>query len=278
MLATISTGGPWAKDGSACVLPGPSLRLEDIGVHRDGRRILEIDALDIGGREFTVILGQNGSGKSTLLRLLARQLTPDRGRIWLGGEPLAALGQRAFARAVAYLPQHLPTSEDILVAELVKLGRFPWRGLLGSWRPQDAHIVAAAMEQADVLRFADARLSQLSGGELQRAWLAMLLAQQGQLMLLDEPTSALDLAHQYDLMRRLKRLGRATGCGIVVVLHDINLAMDVADRILALKDGRVFFDRPAAAAGEAGTLSALYGIALQVVDLASSGRKFAVVQ
>ncbi|MCQ4311666.1 ABC transporter ATP-binding protein [Pseudomonas stutzeri] len=253
------------------------LSLHDIQVRRDGRIILALDHLQLAEGQFTVILGHNGSGKSTLMNLIARQFTPDTGRIALEGKPLGAYSQREFARRVAFLPQHLPEVAGLTVRELVRLGRFPWRGLLGRWQAEDSQVIERALRQTDIAHFADHLADSLSGGERQRAWIAMLLAQESPLLLLDEPTSALDLAHQYQLMALLRELNRETGRGIIAILHDVNLATRYADRIVALKGGRLFFDGTAEQLLSGERLSALYEIDIELIDQPGQGRKIAVV-
>lgn len=253
------------------------LSLHDIQVRRDGRIILTLDHLQLAAGQFTVILGHNGSGKSTLMNLIARQFTPDTGRIALDGKPLEAYRQRDFARRVAFLPQHLPEVAGLTVRELVRLGRFPWRGLLGRWQAEDSRVIEWALRQTDIAHYADHLADSLSGGERQRAWIAMLLAQESPLLLLDEPTSALDLAHQYQLMALLRELNRETGRGIIAILHDVNLATRYADRIVALKGGRLFFDGTAEQLLSGDRLSALYEIGIELIDQPGQGRKIAVV-
>ncbi len=247
-------------------------RLNDIRVLRDGRQTLALDELRIAGYAFTVILGHNGSGKSTLMNLLARQLTPDQGRIELDGRPLEGYAQRDFARHVAFLPQRLPEVAGLSVSELVRLGRFPWRGLLGRWRAEDPRQIEQAMAQTDVAGYAEHLADSLSGGERQRAWIAMLLAQQSPLLLLDEPTSALDLGHQYELMELLRQLNRDTGRGIVAILHDINLTTRYADRIIALKRGELFFDGSPDALLDSPRLGQLYDIDIELLEQPGRGR------
>lgn len=240
------------------------LELNNIRVHRQGRDILSVDSLKLATNEVTVILGHNGSGKSTLMKLLARQLLPDQGELRLNGQLLSAYSQRELAREIAFLPQQLPPVAGMDVRELVLQGRYPWRGLLARWNEQDQRLVEDAMAQTDVLRYADQLTDLLSGGERQRAWVAMLLAQQSPLLLLDEPTSALDLSHQYELMSLLHRLNRKTGRGVMVILHDINLAIRFADRILALKQGRPAFEGVPDALLSERTLSELYDIDIRL--------------
>ncbi len=242
------------------------LHLSSIQVERQGRTILAIDELNLNEKEITVILGHNGSGKSTLMKLLARQIVPDRGDILFDGQPLSLMSQKILARNIAYLPQHLPTADGLNVRELVRLGRFPWRGLLGRWQQDDEQFIEQAISDTDLDEYADSAVDSMSGGERQRAWIAMLLAQQTPYMLLDEPTSALDLSHQYSLMSLLHRLNRATGRGVVIILHDINLAARFADRILALKQGVIIFDDKPQALMNNESLTALYDMPIQTLQ------------
>ena len=253
------------------------LSLRNIRVARDGRQILAVPALTIDPSAFTVILGHNGSGKSTMMNLLAKQALPDQGAIELDGQALSAISARDFARKVAFLPQQLPQIDGLTVFELVSLGRYPWRGMLGRWRDEDSRLVRQAMRDTDVLHQAERPVELLSGGERQRAWLAMLLAQESPLILLDEPTSALDLAHQYELMSLLSRLNHQSGRGIIAILHDVNLAARYAQRIIALKHGQVFFDGAPAQLLDSPLLTGLFGIPIQLLPQDTSRPPIAVV-
>lgn len=253
------------------------LSLQEVEVHREGRCLLQVQRLQIACDRFTVILGHNGSGKSTLMNLMARQSQADCGQISLHGLPLARYGARDFARQVAFVPQRFPETPGLTVRELVLLGRYPWRGLLGRWQAEDHRLTEQALEQTDSVRYAEHLAERLSGGERQRAWIAMALAQQAPLLMLDEPTSALDLAHQYELMALLHRLNRQAGRGIVAILHDINLATRFASRIIALKQGRVFFDGTPAQLLCADLLSELYGVSIELLHQPGQEHALAVV-
>ena len=253
------------------------IEVEGVSVSHGARQVLMAERLSIARSDLTVILGHNGSGKSTLMNILARQTKPDSGAVSLDGTPLHRLSQRDLARAVAYLPQRLPNVAGLTVRELVYLGRFAWRGALGRWRSEDRDAVEEAMALTHVATYAETLVDHLSGGERQRAWVAMLLAQQSPFLLLDEPTSALDLAHQYDLMALLSSLNREEGKGVVVVLHDVNLATRYAGRIIALKRGEVAFDGSSEALLSSAVLSALYDIDIHLVDHPLAATKIAVV-
>lgn len=239
--------------------------LAGIAVRYDGRAVLAIESLAIPSDRVTVILGPNGSGKSTLMDLLARQKQPTTGYIRYDGRRIASFTTRDYARAIAYLPQHLPDVPGLNVGELCALGRFPWRGALGRWTPDDETIIDAALESVDLLPFKDRTADRLSGGERQRAWIAMLLAQQAPVLMLDEPISALDLAHQIEVLSLLRSLNRSKGHGVLIILHDVNLAARYADRIVALRGGELFFEGEPGVFMDTAILSRLYDVRLDLV-------------
>ncbi len=251
--------------------------LNNIRVNRGGRDILTIDELKIDSQAFTVVLGHNGSGKSTMVNLLAGQTTPDTGSITLNGEALSSLSAKKLAQQIAFLPQKLPDVAGLTVQELVRLGRFPWRGTFGRWKNEDQQIIEHAMQQTDTAKYADHLADRLSGGERQRAWVSMLLAQQSPVLILDEPTSALDVGHQYQLMTLLSELNQATGKGIIVILHDLNLALRYATQIIALHQGKVAFTGPTDVLHNEPALSQLYGAQIQLIDHPQQASKVAIV-
>jgi iron complex transport system ATP-binding protein len=217
----------------------PFLTMSQITYRADGKTILSgIDLTLERGRVYGLV-GRNGSGKSTLLKIMARQVTPTSGTASLQGEALTNWGSRAFARLVAYMPQFTPHTDGMTVSELVALGRFPWHGTLGRFTSSDRKLVEDAIERTDLARFADSSVASMSGGERQRAWIAMMLAQNAQCLLLDEPTSALDLLHEDGVLALLQEISHERGLTIVVVLHDINLAARYCDEIVALKSGQI---------------------------------------
>lgn len=251
--------------------------LVQISIERSKRRILDISQLAIPSDKITVILGHNGSGKTTLMQCLARQLLPDEGNIRFNNTPLGSLSQRKLAQQVAFLPQHVPTSSGLTVEELVQLGRFPWRGVWGKQQQKDKNIVRSSIQQVGIEEYSQRFIEDLSGGERQRAWIAMLLAQQSPVLLLDEPTSALDIAHQYGLMDLLQKLNRETGQGMILILHDINLATRYADHILAMKQGQIFFQGTPDALMEPKKLEALYGVPMFLIPHPNHNSKVAIV-
>lgn len=194
-------------------------------------RIERIDATFEAGR-ITAICGPNGAGKSTLLQCLAGLIAPHRGAVLLDGAPLPRGRERA--RRIGYLPQVGEVAWDLSVAGLAALGRLP-HGDRGETQ------VAAALAALDLAGLADRPVSTLSGGERARALLARVLAGEPAWILADEPLAALDLAHQLALLGHL-RAAAARGTGVVLVLHDLALAMNHADRVVVLDRGRVAAD------------------------------------
>ena len=257
-------------------------QLSNIQIVRGGRQILAIDQLNIPTNELTVVLGHNGSGKSTLVNLLSGQMSPDKGSVELNGQNLSSLKTKELAKQIAYLPQKLPASAGLTVEELVRLGRFPWRGALGRWNAEDKQIISQAMQRTGVTLFAQALADDLSGGERQRAWVSMLLAQQSPILILDEPTSALDVHHQFQLMALLSELNKTENVGIIVILHDLNLALRYATHIVALKKGQIAFEGKAEILLDEARLSDLYESPITLLDHPTpadtlASRKVAVV-
>lgn len=241
-------------------------KLENIRVRHGERTVLDLDSLELPTDRVTVILGHNGSGKSTMMNLLAQQNRPTEGQISLHGKKLESYGARQFARSAAFMPQRLPGTSGLTVNELVKLGRFPWRGLIGRWQQEDQVSVTEALQDTDISQYRDTLVDQLSGGERQRAWVSMLLAQNAPLLLLDEPTSALDLCHQYDLLTLLKRLNRERQRGVILILHDLNMALRFADHIVGLKQGKVAFQGSPTEIQDEAALSDLYSIPIRLLQ------------
>jgi iron complex transport system ATP-binding protein len=222
---------------------------EPVGIHVEGvhfgypaRPVLNGVDMTVRPGELTALTGLNGCGKSTLLRLAAGLLRPDRGRVLLGGEDLARLSRRATARRVALLHQSAPAVPGMTVRHLVRQGRYAARGPLGMLREGDDPVVRRALRDVGVEEWADRDVDALSGGERQRVRLAMALAQDTRVLLLDEPTTYLDLHHQLDVLQTVVRLREERGLTVVMVLHDLAHAARFAERIVALREGRVVAD------------------------------------
>lgn len=216
----------------------PLFELEKVTFSVPGKILLQPLTIAIPPRRIIGLIGHNGSGKSTLLKILARQHPASDGTVLFEGKRLSTWGGREFARKLAYLPQQTPAASGTLVKELVALGRYPWHGALGRFSKVDREKVDEAMTLTNVTGMADRLVDTLSGGERQRVWLAMLVAQDAECLLLDEPISALDVAHQIEMLSLAQRLSHFKGLGVVVVLHDVNMAARFCDEIIALHTGR----------------------------------------
>lgn len=243
----------------------------------DGKRLLQPTQLCLAEGQVYGLIGHNGSGKSTLLKLLARQQQATTGEIRLDNKPLAAWGQREFARQVAYLPQHLPATDSLTGRELVAFGRYPWHGLLGRHGAKDTLAIERALKLTGTEHFSDRLVDTLSGGERQRLWLAMLLAQGSRFLLLDEPLAALDIAHQVEVLELIRHLCRELGLGVIIVLHDINQAARYCDRLIALHTGRLLIEGAPEILMNDTTLEAIYGLPLHVICHPSGTHPMAVV-
>jgi len=215
------------------------LRAEGIVVGYDGREVLHGLDLAVPAGRVTVVVGANASGKSTLLRTLGRLLRPAQGRVILDGADVRTIGPRSFARVVGLLPQQPTAPDGITVEELVARGRHPHRGAFAPWRRADQEAVDAALAATGVAELAGRSLDELSGGQRQRVWIAMVLAQQTDLLLLDEPTTFLDLTHQLEVLDLVDDLRREHGMTVVMVLHDLGLAARYADHLVVMREGRI---------------------------------------
>lgn len=220
--------------------------------------------------EVVAIVGPNGCGKSTLLRGIARLHRPVDGQVLVGAQDIWQIRARAAAKQIALLPQTVVAPEAITVAGLVRYGRHPHQGLFRQWSPEDETVAAEAMRVTGVTDLAHRRLDQLSGGQRQRSWLAMVLAQQTPLLLLDEPTSALDLGHQVEVLRLLRKLA-SNGQTIVMVLHDLASAARYADKLIAMRDGRVVASGPPRGVVTSELVRSLYDIESDVLAAPGDG-------
>ncbi|WP_176086873.1 ABC transporter ATP-binding protein [Martelella sp. HB161492] len=214
-----------------------SLRAEQIVAGYGEKRILENLSFEVPDGKITAIVGANACGKSTLLRTLARLLTPKHGEVLLDGKAIHKMPTRKLAQMLGLLPQSPLAPEGITVADLVSRGRHPHQGMFSRWTRQDDEAIAAALDTTATAELADRPVDELSGGQRQRVWIAMVLAQQTDILLLDEPTTFLDISHQIEVLDILTDLNRRNGTTIVMVLHDLNLAARYGDHLVAMRAG-----------------------------------------
>jgi iron complex transport system ATP-binding protein len=196
-------------------------------------------SLEVPAGQMTAVVGPNGSGKSTLLRGMSRLLKPSNGRVLLDGKDIHELPARELARQLGVLPQGPVTPEGITAAELVSRGRHPHRGLFARLTPEDQQAIEDALDAVELAELRDRPVDQLSGGQRQRVWIAMVLAQGTQHLLLDEPTTYLDLAHAVDVMNVVYAAAHTSGRTVVTVLHDLTLAAQYADHLVVMGNGKI---------------------------------------
>ncbi|MGH3693989.1 MAG: ABC transporter ATP-binding protein [Pseudonocardiaceae bacterium] len=200
-----------------------------------------VDGLDLDVLDGTVsaVIGPNGCGKSTLLRALARLMPTKRGHVLLDGKRIDKVPTREVAKVLGVLPQSPIAPEGLTVADLIARGRHPHQAWYRQWSSDDEAAVAEALSWTDLTELAERTVDELSGGQRQRAWISMALAQGTDLLLLDEPTTFLDLAHQVDVLDLVERLHTEAGRTVVMVLHDLNMAARYAQRLIAMRGGKI---------------------------------------
>jgi iron complex transport system ATP-binding protein len=243
----------------------PLLAAQALTVRIGGRTVAEALNLRLAAGERLVILGRNGAGKTTLLHTLAGLRLPAAGRVELEGTPVEALGGREAAQLRGLLAQQQVDAFPATVLEMALVGRHPHLGRWGWESARDERIAREALAAVGLAELADRDVRSLSGGERQRLAIATLLAQQPRLHLLDEPLAHLDLNHQVAVLALFSRQAEEACAGVVMVLHDVNLARRYADRILLLAgDGR-WEEGPAAEMLDTARLSALYGHPLRAL-------------
>lgn len=218
-----------------------ALEAKNLTVAFEGNTILQNVNVSFSPGKRTAIIGPNGAGKSTLLKALSSLNRKYEGQVLLDGEDVREMGRKKLSQRLAILPQGAQAPADVTVKQLVDFGRFPYRSWLHASDPKaDREAVEWAIERTQLNAFVDRPVIRLSGGERQRAWIAMALAQKPEILLLDEPTTYLDIGHQLEVMNIVEDLNREYGITIIMVLHDINHALQYADEIVVIKDHGVF--------------------------------------
>jgi len=189
--------------------------------------------------DFFIVIGPNGSGKSTLMKTISGIEKSKKGRVEILGHLMHTYSRKALARIMAYVPQMVPVDFPFTVKEVVLMGRSPHLGVLGLEQERDFEIAAQAMSFTGIEDLGTRRMDQLSGGEVQRVFIARAICQEPQIVLLDEPTASLDLAHQVRIMDLMERLKEERGVTVVMVSHDVNLAAMYGDHLLLMKEGEI---------------------------------------
>jgi iron complex transport system ATP-binding protein len=250
-----------------------ALRGEDLVLRYGKTAVVHGVSVELTPGRVTALVGPNGSGKSTLLRALARLHAVDRGRVVLGEEQdVATLDPRRLAREVTLFSQSRPAPQGLAVREVVAFGRHPHRGRFAGLSAEDRRVIEQAMDLTGVRAMAERSVGELSGGEMQRVWLATCLAQDTGVVLLDEPTNHLDLRYQIETLDLVRDLADQRGVAVGIVLHDLDHAARVADEVLLLHAGRIHAAGHPVDVLTSENVSEVYEIPVEVTLDARTGR------
>ncbi|MFF3176715.1 ABC transporter ATP-binding protein [Streptomyces sp. NPDC057900] len=270
-----SAGEPAAAPAAA---PVAALIGHDLVLRYGGKPVVHGVSVALEPGRATALVGPNGSGKSTLLRALSRLHRLDGGRVTLGapeGEPerdASLLSSRGFAREVTLFSQSRPAPQGLTVAEVVAFGRHPYRRGFAGPTAEDRTAVDHAMGVTGVRDMAARQVGELSGGEMQRVWLAACLAQGTDVVLLDEPTNHLDLRYQFETLDLVRDLVEEHGIAVGIVLHDLDQASRVADTLVLMRSGRVYAAGAPADVLTAENIGEVYDIRVEVAVDPRTGR------
>ncbi len=231
--------------------------------YRDKEILHDIDLLVPDGK-ITVLVGPNGCGKSTLLKTIIGILKPTAGKILLNEQDSSKMNSQQLAQKVAYLAQSRQVP-DITALKLVLHGRFPYLSYPRHYKAEDIALAKAAMEQMGIADLAEQTLQSLSGGTRQKVYIAMALCQNTEHILLDEPTTYLDVSHQLQLMEQARFLAEQ-GKAVLLVLHDLAMALQLADHLVVMDKGRLIACGTSEEIYYSGCLQTVFGIGLEKVD------------
>lgn len=212
---------------------------ERISISLGGKTILQNVCMDFKEGAITSILGLNGTGKTSLLKTISRTIKPQSGAVILQDKDIRLYAKPQVAKMVAYLSQVHTCPSDIPVRTLVSYGRFPHRTPGHGLSAEDNRIIDDALVQVGLSDLQNREMGKLSGGEVQRAWIAMAIAQEPKILVLDEPTTHLDAAYQLETLEILHRLNQERNLTIVMVMHDLNLASRYSDDLYVIGDQSV---------------------------------------
>lgn len=217
------------------------IHIQNISVSYGEQSVLDNISLDFAQGKITAIIGPNGCGKSTLLRTINGLIKPQNGTVNIDNTPLHSMNRKQLARYISFLEQTPSAPPEMEIYQLVKLGRYCHQNILQQWTQDDQTAVENALQKAGIWDLRHRRIGDVSGGQLQRAWWAMCLAQDADCLLLDEPINHLDITYQLECLDNVWALNRDHDKTVIMVLHDINLAMRYADTIIAMTaDGSIY--------------------------------------
>lgn len=212
--------------------------VDSVSIRYEQKNVITNFSFVVNQGEIVSIIGPNGSGKSTLLKAVSRSIPYYEGSVNFEGTNLKSMSSKQVAQKMCMLSQKNQAPADMTVIELVSYGRYPHKKWFEKLNNDDMEIVLWALEKTHLTAYKDRTVSSLSGGESQRAWIAMALAQRPKVLFLDEPTTYLDISHQHEVLELIRELNRDMGMTIVMVLHDLNQAASYSDNIVVVQDGK----------------------------------------
>ena len=216
------------------------IKLENISFsYNKKKQFIQDLSLEFKSGEITTILGPNGSGKSTLLHMMSTYLKPKSGKIYLGDKDLGKLKQKEIAKYISCVYQENEAPDDITVRDLVSFGRNIYSNVKKEDKEENKRMIDFALKATGIEEIQDKKVVNLSGGQKQRAFIAMALAQNTEVLLLDEPTTYLDIYHQIEILEVVKSLNEKYNITIVMVLHDLNQAINYSHNIVIMKNGKL---------------------------------------
>lgn len=215
---------------------------KNISIHYGKKKVIDDLTFSFQKGKITTIIGQNGCGKSSLLKTISRIVSYDQGAILLEDKNINCYKRKEIAKKIAYLPQLHESPDDIDVKTLVSYGRYPYMRMGKRMTKEDEKVIEESIRVSGLSELANQSISTLSGGEKQRAWIAMTICQQPEILILDEPTTYLDISYQIEVLELIKQLNIKWNMTIIMVLHDLNLAARYSDYLYAIKDRKVFIE------------------------------------
>jgi|AntAceMinimDraft_1070359.scaffolds.fasta_scaffold44764_2 iron complex transport system ATP-binding protein len=243
------------------------LKLDNISLAIGGKTILDSVNLTLKTGELAVLLGANGAGKSSVLRCALGLASAATGESSIDQQPLQRISTLQRAKLAAYLPQRRPMAWPVKVFDVVSLGRYAYGVRLGRLKGVDLALVEAAIEACDLQALRNRRMDTLSGGESARVHCARAFAANADLLLADEPNAALDPKHELGIMQLIRNYVDG-GRGALVVAHEANLAARFADRLIWMRDGRIYADGSVAETMTAEMMAEIYGVKAQIHQVA----------
>ncbi|WP_332274524.1 ABC transporter ATP-binding protein [Bacillus velezensis] len=243
------------------------VEVKNVSKQYGGKTVLEKTSLSIQKGRLTSFIGPNGAGKSTLLSIMSRLIKTDSGEITVDGQEIGACKSNDLAKKISILKQTNQINIRLTIKDLVSFGRFPYSQ--GKLTDEDWVHINQALSYMKLDDLKDKYLDQLSGGQCQRAFIAMIIAQDTDYIFLDEPLNNLDMKHSVEMMKLLKRLVEDFGKTVVVVIHDINFASVYSDHIVALKNGRIVKEGPAEEIIETSVLEDIYDMTIPIQEIDS---------